>query len=48
VKTVLGRPSFEALHAKQEELSAREGRPVTMSDTVEWCIRKATRTPMDA
>jgi hypothetical protein len=45
---VLSRVGLEAAVAKQEELSAREGRSVSFSDTMEWCVRKATRTAMDA
>ena len=45
VLTPLG---YTVLVAKQTDLTAREGRPVSLNETLEWCIRRATKTPLDA
>jgi hypothetical protein len=48
VSAVLSATGHEAAVRKQEDLSVTEGFNVSLSDAVEWCVRKATRTPMSA
>ncbi len=45
---VLTPVGYQALLDKQTELSATEGRAVSLNEAIEWCIRKATRTSMTA
>ena len=38
--------AFEALQEVRRSLSDQEGREVSSNEAIEWCIRKATRTPL--
>lgn len=36
--------AYDALMAQRDALSKQHGHAVSVNDSIEWCIRKATRT----
>ncbi len=43
---VFSQTGFDAALRVAETLSIQEDRKVSGSDAIEWCVRKATKTPM--
>jgi hypothetical protein len=39
--------AYAALMEKRDALSAHHGHAVSVNDSIEWCIRKATRTSLE-
>jgi len=40
--------AYAALMDQRDALSARHGHEISVNDSIEWCIRKATRTTLEA